>query len=201
MPWPGCLRTGSRKSPARTLIAALLFLPATTAGAQLHHQAAVVPTESHLDISITATGADIDSLFDTLREGMRARIEYRIRVTAPRARPFRWLGDRLVEELRPTFDVRWDPYLSRYEVEDGSGELRAYEDEAALYAEFFSLSHYRVPWEAVAGESLVIVETSARYTPIVFVPGLSILSIFTQNRSANSPWARHVVDRVEGAGP
>lgn len=194
MLWPRCSKTDSRKSPVKGIGGVFLLLAATTLPAQIQHQAVVQLTSDYLTISMTVAGADIESLFETLHEGMRVRVEYRIRISYPRNRPFRILGDRLLREFRPSVEARWDPFLAAYVTVDNEGTTSAYDDEAAFYSDLFALSDYRIPWSAILREPGLVVETSAEYTPIVFVPGLSILSLFTANGSDSSPWFRHIID-------
>ncbi len=194
MLWPHCSRTDSRKSLVKGFSGVLLFLAASTLPAQLQHQAVVRPTADYLSIDMTVAGADVEALFETLHEGMRVRVEYRIRISSPRDRPFRMLGDRLLREFRPGVEARWDPFLAAYVMVEDNGTTLAYADEAAFYSDLFSLADYRIPWSAVRRDSGLVVETSAEYTPIVFVPGLSLLSLFTANRSESSPWSRHLVN-------
>ena len=194
MRWPRCSRTDSRKSLVKGISGVLLLLVASTLPAQLQHQAIVRPTPDYLSIDMTVAGAEVEVLFETLHAGMRVRVEYRIRISYPRDRPFRMLGDRLLREFRPSVEARWDPFLAAYVMVEDDGTAFAYADEAAFYADLFSLVNYRIPWSAVRRESGLVVEACAEYTPIVFVPGLSILSLFTANRSDSSPWSRHIVD-------
>ncbi len=194
MLWPRCSRTDSRKSLVKGISGVLLLLAASTLPAQLKHQAIVRPTPDYLSVDMTVAGAEVEVLFETLHEGMRVRVEYRIRISYPRDRPFRMLGDRLLREFRPSVEARWDPFLAAYVMVEDDGTTFAYADEAAFYADLFSLANYRIPWSAVRREPGLVVEACAEYTPIVFVPGLSILSLFTANRSDSSPWSRHIVD-------
>jgi hypothetical protein len=194
MQLPRCSRTDFRKSLAKVLCGVVLLVVATTLPAQLQHETDVEPTPEFLSVRMTVAGADVESLFETLRDGMRVRVEYRVRLSYPRNRPFRLLGDRLVREFRPSIEARWDPFLEAYVMVADDETTSVYEDEAAFYSDLFTLADYRIPWTAVHREPGLVVETSAEYTPIVFVPGLSILSLFTANRSESSPWARHILD-------
>ncbi len=194
MLWPRCSRTDSRKSLVKGISGVLLLLAASTLPAQLQHQTVIQPTPDYLSIDMTVAGADVEALFETLHEGMRVRVQYRIRISFPRDRPFRMLGDRLLREFRPSVEARWDPFLAAYVMVTDDGTMFEYADEAAFYSDLFSLADYRIPWSAVRRDSGLVVEASAEYTPIVFVPGLSLLSLFTSNRSESSPWSRHIID-------
>ena len=193
MLWQHCLRTGSRRNLARPFSFILLMLVAGSLSGQIQHSSQIRITDDYLELNIRVAGAEIDDLFATLRNGMTARLEYRIRVSYPRIRPFRLFGNRLVREFRPAFEARWDPFVSAYVLVGHDGKAETYEDEAALYARMFSLDAYRIPWSAIRSDRDLVLEISAEYTPIVFVPGLSILSLFTANRSEQSPWSRYTV--------
>jgi len=194
MLWPRCSRTDSRKNLVKGISGVLLLLAASTLPAQLQHQIIAQPGSDYLSVEMTVAGADIEALFATLHEGMRVRVEYRIRISYPRDRPFRMLGARLLREFRPSVEGRWDPFLVAYVMVEDDGTEFIYADEATFYSDLFTLTDYRIPWSAIQREPGLVVEASAEYTPIVFVPGLTILSLFTANRSESSPWSRHVVD-------
>jgi hypothetical protein len=147
-------------------------------------------------VSITAAGADVAELFQTLNKGLRVRIEYRIRISLSRSGLFGFLGDRLLAEYHPGVVGRWDQYRVAYVMEGDDGTERVYTDEAAFYGDLFSLSDFRIPWPESPRETGLVIEASAEYTPIVFVAGLSILSLFTANRSESSPWSRHIVGTI-----
>lgn len=193
---PRCSKTDSRKNLVKGISGVLLLLAAARLPAQLQHEAAIQPTIDYLSIQMTVAGADVEALFETLHEGMRVRVEYRVRLSYPRERPFRLLGDRLVREFRPSVEARWDPFLEAYVLVEDDQTTFTFDDEAAFYSGLFTLADYRIPWTAVTRDPGLVVETSAEYTPIVFVPGLSILSLFTANRKETSPWSRHIVDQL-----
>lgn len=190
MLWRRFSRTDSRKNPARGISVLALLLTASVLPAQLQHETTIDADAESLGVTMMVAGADLDALFTTLEEGMRARVEFRVRISVPRGRPLRILGDQLVREFRPAVEARYDPFLSAYVLVSDDGSTAVYHDEAAFYADLFSLRNYRIPWSAFRGNRRIIVETSAEYTPIVFVPGLSILSLFTANRSEVSAWSR-----------
>lgn len=196
MRWQRCLRTDSRKSLAKVVSCALLLLTAFRLPAQLQHATVIRPAPEYLSIGIDVAGADVDSLFETLQGGMRARVEYRIRISYPRERPFRVLGNRLLREFRPSVEASWDPFLEAYLMVADDDSTTVYRDEAAFYTDLFTLTDYRIPWSVIYRDPGLVVETSAEYTPIVFVPGLSILSLFTANRSDSSPWDRLVINHA-----
>ena len=201
MLWPRCSRIGSRRKgssriPARLVHLTLLLLLATALPAQLQHFTTLRTTDDHLSVSMTAAGADVEALFQTLRRGLRVRVEYRIRVSSARAHPFVFLGDRLLGEFRPAMEARWDPYRVAYVLLHSDGHESVYTDEAAFYTDLFSLTDYPIPWSEIRREPGLVVEARAEYTPIVFVAGLNILSLFTENRSESSPWSRHIVGSV-----
>ena len=198
MPGPRCSSPVSRKSLVRVLAAALLVLTPAVLPAQLQHEARILADEDHLSVTVVAAGADIEELFSTLRSGMRVRVEYRVRVSEPRSQPFRALGDRLLEEFRPGVEAGWDPFRASYVLTDHDGSIALFQDETAFYTRLFTLDDYRIPWEAIPAPAGLVVEASAEYTPIVFVPGLSILSLFTANRSESSQWSRHEVSPTTG---
>jgi hypothetical protein len=192
MPWRRCLRPGSRKSRAE-LVVLLLLLASASVPAQIQHATTVTAEPDHLSVSITVAGAEVDNLFENMQNGMTVRVEYRIRITSPRRPPFRMLGDRLEAQFRPMIEASWDPFRLSYIIRSWDGRELAFQDEAAFYSELFSLVDYPIPWSGLSYSEGVVVETRAEYTPIVLVSGLSILSLFTTNRSLDSTWSEHPI--------
>jgi hypothetical protein len=198
MPWPRCSKIDFRKSRARFAAVLLVLLVAPAAFAQLSHETTITPTPGYLSLSILTSGADVDDLFGTLREGLRVRLDFRIRVSSPRRASFRFLGDRLLTEFSTIVEANWDPFLGEYVVTNSDGLRVGYTDEAAFYRDFFHLSDYRIPWTGIRRDVTLVVETSAEYTPIVYVPGLTILALFSANRSETTEWSRHILAAPAG---
>jgi len=161
--------------------------------AQFSHSTTLTPTPGYLSLHIVSSGAEVDDLFETLHEGMRVRLEYRIRVSVRREGPFRFLGDRLLREFDPAVEAQWDPFRGQYLILPDDGEIHGYSDEAEFYAALFELNDYRIPWDVLRQDVALVIETTTEFTPVVFVPGLTILTLFSSNRSESSGWSRHIV--------
>lgn len=123
---------------------------------------------------------------------MSARVEFDIRVSEPRPRFGRLLGDKFVRQFQPSYEARWDPYDGRYLVISHDGARYKFGDEAALWQFFFLLPEYRIPWGVLPADDF-IVETHVTYTPIVFVSPLAILSLLRSDGSESSEWSRVTV--------
>ncbi len=192
-----CSRNVFRKS-RRSLVLLILLAPVAV-HAQIEHETRMIALQDHFEVSIAVNGAAPDLLFDNLREGLAARLEYAVRVSSPRNLPFSFLGSRLLREYRVIYTVRWDPFRDRYTITTQDGGLFTFRDEAALWGFLFSLPRYRIPWQAVDGENLPSpsryqVDTQVIYEPVVFVPGLSILSVLLPHARQSSPWERAYVE-------
>ena len=150
--------TDSRKSPRRRpgslLLPAFLllgsFLLPQSAPAQISHESSVRPRESYLSVSLAVGGAEPEELFANLHDGLTARLEYSMRLLALRPMPASILGPRLIREFHIAYEMRWDPFRRRYTAQTHDGAFYTFRDEASLWSFIFSLSDYRIPWEAFA---------------------------------------------------
>lgn len=197
---PRCSRTVSRKSLRNPvlLIPFILVVPVAVP-AQIEHETQVIALRDYFEVSISVNGADPDLLFGNLAEGLTARLEYAVRVSHPRNPPLSLFGSRLLSEYRVIYHARWDPFRDRYTISTQDGGLFTFRDEAALWRFFFTLPHYRIPWQGIgAGDpatpSRYQVDTQVVYEPVVFVPGLSILSVFLPHARQSSLWERSYLE-------
>ena len=195
-----CSRTGSRKIRRSHLIFALSLLVPTLLHARIEHETTTVGHQDYLEVSIVVHGADSDVLYANLGDGMTARVEFTIRVTQPNRSPASFFGSRLLREDRVIYDLRWNPFRERYAITTNSGDTYDVGGAPALDSVFFTLSGYRIPWQSVLPDDAPVdgyqVETRVVYEPIVFVPGLTILSVFTRHARQTTPWIRTVVEAV-----
>lgn len=176
----------------------LLALPFSLLAVE--HTTTIESHDDFLEVSITVVGADLSRFFDNLMDGMRARVEFDIRVSEPRNRLGRLFGDKFVRQFQPSYEAKWDPYDSRYIVTSHDGGRYRFSDEAALWQFFFTLPEYRIPWSALP-QTEIVIETYVTYTPIVFVSPFAILSLLRSDDTESSEWARFVVDRHAGENP
>ncbi|MFW6312953.1 MAG: hypothetical protein ACOC2N_03630 [Spirochaetota bacterium] len=89
------------------------------------------------------------------------------------------------------YELIWDPFRERFTISTHDGAFYTFRDESAAWSFFFTLSGYRIPWAAFSGSEesgRVRIETRTVYEPIVFVPGLGILSIFLPHSRYQSSW-------------
>ncbi|MFW5684784.1 MAG: hypothetical protein ACOC1I_08020 [Spirochaetota bacterium] len=194
-------RIVSRKSPRNSvgilllILASTLVAPATLSG-EIAHDTTVRTRPDHLSISISVSGAEPQELLTNLHDGLTARLEYAIRFLERRMAPVSLLGPRFVREFRVIYEIRWDPFRRRYTAVSQDGAGYTFRDEAGLWSFIFWLSDFRIPWEALAtdGADELDVETRVLYDPIVFVPGLSILSVFLATSREQSPWSAQAIE-------
>lgn len=188
-------RTDSKKSRRRVILLLAIGLLATPAPlfGEIEHVATVRPTTGFLTVTINATGADPRILFGNLADGLTARLEFAIRVLEARGGPLAFFGNRLIDEYRVIYTMRYDPFRERFTVTTQDGGFFTFRDEGTARAFFFSLPGYRVPWSSfdtprTQGGDDFVVETRVTYDPIVFAPGLSILSVFLPSSRHQSSW-------------
>ncbi|HKJ85382.1 MAG TPA: hypothetical protein VKA06_04865 [Spirochaetia bacterium] len=182
-------RIDFRKS-LRSILLVLILVPAL-AWAQIDHSTELQVNEDYLEVNITVDGAEPEPLFANLEDGLSASIEYMIRVVEPVRRPWQALGSRVLHEFLVKYELIWDPFRERFTISTHDGAFYTFRDEADVWAFFFRLSDFRIPWTAFSdsGEpGRIRIETRAMYEPIVFVSGLSILSIFLPHSRYQSSW-------------
>lgn len=196
-------RTASRKSPRRRLLLVVIALfVSVPAIAQVDHSVAVGTTADYLAVSIDVSGADASVLLANINDGLTARVEYIIRLLEARDGLFAVLGSRILREFRVIYETRYDPFRRRYTVTTQDGGFYTFDDSDRLLDFFFTLPGYRVPWTAleldrVRDQRDLVVEARVVYDPIVFVPGLSVLSVLMSDARRQSPWRIATV----GGGP
>lgn len=235
-------RSGARLLPATLLVLGSLLLP-RYAPAQISHESSVRPRDSYLSVSLAVGGAEPEELFANLHDGLTARLEYSMRLLALRPMPASILGPRLIREFQIAYEMRWDPFRRRYTAQTHDGAFYTFRDEASLWSFIFSLSDYRIPWEAfastggasagnvIAGDATAgdaaagdagagaggagaggadgatpgravrpqlddryHLQTRVVYQPIVFVPGLAVLSVLPGRARETSGWTTHEIE-------
>jgi hypothetical protein len=189
-------KTDFRKSRRRILLILLgvasVAIPAGLT-AQVSHTAVVGSDADYLTVGIDVAGADPEILFDNLGDGLSARLEFAIRVLESREGVFVIFGSRMINEFRVVYDLRYDPFRERFTVSTQDGAFFTFRDRATVWSFFFTLPGYRVPWTALdrSGASSgvdLVVETRVVYDPVVFVPGLSILSVLPASPRQQTAW-------------
>ncbi|MFW5684546.1 MAG: hypothetical protein ACOC1I_06820 [Spirochaetota bacterium] len=201
MPSQPCSRIGFRKSrrsaPAALIFVSVFLLPASL-HATIEHDTTVSGGLGYLKVTITARGADPEPLFSNLADGLTARVEYVIRALESRDGALGLVGSRLLREFRVIYTVGWDPFRDRYRLTTQDGGAYTFRDEATLWSFLFTLPDYRIPWSAFGERSTedatFSVDTRVEYEPIVFAPGLSILSVFLRDSRHVSPWLESNVE-------
>lgn len=189
-------RTDSRKSRLRTL-AALLLVVSQGISADIIHQTQVRAHQEYLSFTIDVEGAGADSFLANIESGYRARIEYILRV-AEDTSPFLGIRQTQLPQFVVTYDAWWDPFRRRFVIETNDGDLLRFETASELWTFFFALDEFRVPTIAIPTEPdrPLVVETRASFYPIVFAPGLRILSVFARDARQRTPWVRTALPTV-----
>ena len=191
-------RTGFRKN-LHSLVVLLILVP-VLAPAEIVHTTQLDSLPSYLEVRMSVRGVEPDELFANLADGLSARMEYSIRVLQARDQPMRLLGSRTLREFRLSYELGWDPFRRRYTISTQDGGLYTFRDEAAVRSFFFTVPGYRIPWSAIASDNpetgmrRFVIETRATYEPIVFVPGLTILSIFLPWTRQQSAWISMAIE-------
>jgi hypothetical protein len=162
---------------------------------QLLHTAVCHAEQNYLEVTLLADGADTEALQENLDGGMTARVEFAIRISRPRHGVWTVFGDRGLREYVTGSEIHWDVFTERYVIEADDGGRFSFRDMGEATQFLFSLRQYRIPWTGMVDRRGTIadefvVDTQVRYSPIVYVPALAILSFFNSGERLISPWLR-----------
>ena len=195
MPWRLCSRIAFRRNLRRHLLLLVIAGVSQPLFGQLLHAAICHAEQSYLEVTLLADGADMGTLKQNLDGGMTARVEFAIRISRPRHGIWTVFGDRGLREYVTGSEIHWDVFTERYVIESDDGGRFSFREVSEATQFLFSLRQYRIPWTGMAdrrgtiAEELVV-DTQVRYSPIVYVPALAILSFFSSEERLVSPWVR-----------
>ena len=190
---PRSLRIDSRKNRRRVALA-LLVVCAGTLFADITHDTSITSSRDHLTLHINVQGAQAEAFLGNIDSGYRARIEYTMRfVTLDLA--FLGIRQTALPQFVVSYDAWWDPFRELYVIETNDGDLLRFENASELWEFFFSLRDYRIPSIALrsADADSLVLESRAHFYPIVFAPGLRILSVFLRDSRQRTDWVRTVL--------
>ncbi len=139
-------------------------------------------------VSLAYSDPRAGEVLAALEEGLAAEIQFQLRLYRRQRRPFTFLGDRLVSELRLLRTARYDRFERRYCIlSPGAPEDRFEEPQAFLQA-FFRLGPLALGGPPAEEGAAYYVQSRARLAPVKIVPPLKLITLFFPQ--AASPWLR-----------
>lgn len=130
-----------------------------------------------------------EEILDSLREGMRSQVEFRVQLYRESRGFWSLFGDRLIEEYETRHLAYFDPFTRSYIITSGgafSDNQQRYEEPEDFLDAFLSLSSTRVslPSQEVGyrlrGRSVV--------EPVRVAPPLGLMGIFLPNERYTTSW-------------
>lgn len=137
--------------------------------------------------SLTARDMPAERVLDNIRQGLRSRITFTIRVLREVHGISRIFGDRPLAESRVYIEARLDPFSGRYVLTDNRGTVTRYEDSHSMMKAFFSLDDVSVP--AVDEREAYVIGRSRLEITRLLEP-LSLLMPFMSDLIVTTPWSR-----------
>ena len=130
-----------------------------------------------------------EEILDSLREGMRAEVEYRVQLYRESSGIWRLFGDRLVEEYESRRIAYFDPFTRSFRIDSygafPNGEER-YDEEGAFLAAFLTLRSTPLYLPENGSDYRLRGRTVVR--PIRVAPPLGLMGLFVANNRYSSSW-------------
>ena len=163
-----------------------MCLPVRAAQAQQDLQVGL--QEGRVVVSLAYTDPRAEQVLAALAEGLAAQIQFQLRLYRRQRRPFAFLGDRLVAELRLERTAHYDRFERRYCIQSpGAAEAR-FEQARDFLEEFFTLGPLALGAPPEGEASGYYVQSRVRLDPVKIVPPLKLITLFYPQ--ASSPWLR-----------
>ncbi len=189
---PALATRRTRLPPVGLLLAGLqlasaLALP-PAAAAQARQDLQVGLEEGRVMVRLAYADPRAGEVLAALEEGLAAEIQFQLRLYRRQRRPFAFLGDHLVAELRLVRTARYDRFERRYCIQSpGAAEIR-FEDAPGFLREFFALGPLALGSPPPGEEAGYYVQSRVRLAPVKIVPPLKLITLFYPQ--ASSPWLR-----------
>jgi hypothetical protein len=139
-------------------------------------------------VQLAYTDSRAAEVLTALEEGLAAEIQFQLQLYRRQRRPFAFLGDHLLAELRLARTARYDRFERRYCIlSPGAAEAR-FEVAADFLREFFALGPLALGSPPLGEASGYYVQSRVRLSPVKIVPPLKLITLFYPQ--ASSPWLR-----------
>lgn len=184
---PSFSKTGLKRNSLFLLLLILLGAPLFGDEREAHIEATRVGNSFTFELAVLS--APEEEILNSLLEGMRSEVEYRIQLYRESRGLLRFFGDRLVEEYETHYVAYFDPFTRSYRIDSSgafdSGE-QVFEDPNSFLHAFLSLrsNDLRLPemGEAyrIRGRSIV--------RPVRIAPPLGLMGFFLSNNRYGTAW-------------
>jgi len=155
--------------------------------AQTTHISPVSEDPHAVYYSLTAHDMPGDRVLHTIKQGMRSRITYTVRVFREVRGISRIFGDRPLAETQISKEARLDPFSGRYILTESRGTTSRYDDSRSLLQGFFGLEEVSVP---KVNEHDAYVMGRSRLEVTLLQEPLRLLMPFLGDLIITTPWSR-----------
>lgn len=155
------------------------------------------PVKNSYSIRLSVNNMKSEEILKSLSEGLRAEINYHIRIYQKAGGIFKFLGDKLIEESSPTIIARWDMFRRQYIVEDDLGNVTYCATADDFLNAFFHSSAYTVTSE-LSDPDFYYVLAQSNIRAMKIVPPFTILSSIFPLGAITTSWARQELKKVAG---
>lgn len=170
-------KIGSKK--IELILALILIAPCAAKAQSLEISVERSSTESPVFLSGRVVDAPEDELWESVDQGFQVEVAYTVRLYRESTGLFRFLGDRIIEDIKPARIGEFDPFTKLYLIHDtGTGRTIRSNDRNAFLEDLLRID--RIPLEIPRERGSYYILAGAEISPIKLKPPLTILSIFSK---------------------
>jgi hypothetical protein len=138
-------------------------------------------------------------ILEAFNEGFRAEVRYNIKLYKESEGFFSFLGDRLIDEVNPSFEAGWDQFEQSYYIKNSGGDSVSYKDAAIFFLNLFRLDDYLIITDLEEDHRYYVL-ANVHINPVKLAAPLSIIQIIRPPRRYDSAWERVPLSKKEEAG-
>ena len=135
-----------------------------------------------------------EEVLASLREGLRAEINFHFRLYRHSRGIFSFLGDRLLVERRVYQTAAFDFYKNRYKIQRDGGKPVEYTGEAEFLDAFFSLPDIELGEIEAADSGEYYLLARVRMMPVKIIAPLNIITLFSSETAFTTPWVEAEIE-------
>ncbi|MBN2552702.1 MAG: DUF4390 domain-containing protein [Spirochaetales bacterium] len=138
--------------------------------------------------SVEYRSSHAEEVLSSLREGLRAEINFHFRLYRRNRGIFSFLGDRLLVERRVYQTAAFDFFENRYKIRRDGGKPVEYAGEAEFLDAFFSIPDIDLGEIEAADGGEYYLLARVRMMPVKIIAPLNIITLFSSETAFTTPW-------------
>ena len=155
--------------------------------------------EQHVSVSLYLVEYPPASLFVSLEEGLRSRIQFELHVYQQRGGILKVLGDKLVYETQISQEAKWDVFNKRFILVASDSNIHTYSSKESFISAYFALSDIPVDIRIQTGKEYYV-QGRITLEMVKFLPPLNILSDIIPENIVATDWERFSLPLSEETG-